>query len=136
MHRVLQRLHAAAATRRTAAQAFYRRNEIRMVTGVGLILIAATAFGAGVLASPVWQGAPLIIERTIGDDSVLYATTENHTTPTAASAKDCMFVGSRNSNTYYPPTCSFARRIAPENLRCFISAEDAEARGYVRSTGC
>lgn len=46
----------------------------------------------------------------------------------------CVFVGSRNSDKYHLPKCSWAKRIKPENRICFASAADAEARGY--HAGC
>ena len=46
----------------------------------------------------------------------------------------CLFVGSKNSTKYHSPSCSYAKRIKPENRVCFASKEDAEKRGYV--AGC
>lgn len=46
----------------------------------------------------------------------------------------CLFVGSKNSNKYHSPSCSYAKNIKPENKVCFASAEDAKARGY--QAGC
>ncbi len=54
----------------------------------------------------------------------------------SASAQDstCAFVGSRNSDKYHLPKCSWAKRIKPENRVCFTSAADAESKGY--KPGC
>ena len=49
---------------------------------------------------------------------------------------DCQFVGSAKGTKYYPPNCTYAQKIAKENLRCFTSAEDAEKQGYTRSSSC
>ena len=46
----------------------------------------------------------------------------------------CAFVGSRNSDKYHLPKCSWAKRIKPENRVCFSSAADAESKGY--GPGC
>lgn len=46
----------------------------------------------------------------------------------------CAFVGSRNSDKYHLPNCSWAKRIKPENRVCFTSAQDAESKGY--KAGC
>lgn len=46
----------------------------------------------------------------------------------------CAFVGSRNSDKYHLQKCTWAKRIKPENRVCFISAADAEAKGY--KPGC
>ncbi len=52
------------------------------------------------------------------------------------TARDCLFVGSAKGTKYYPPTCSYAKNIAKENLRCFTSAEQAQKEGYTRSQSC
>lgn len=36
----------------------------------------------------------------------------------------CLYVGSKNSDIYHKPECSFAKRILPENLMCYKSEED------------
>ncbi|MGB2791413.1 MAG: hypothetical protein IPJ67_01960 [Candidatus Moraniibacteriota bacterium] len=46
----------------------------------------------------------------------------------------CAFVGSRNSDKYHLPKCTWAKRIKAENRICFASAADAEAKGY--KPGC
>ena len=40
--------------------------------------------------------------------------------------KDCLYVGSEDSDKYHTPECKFAKKIKPENLVCFYSVEDAE----------
>lgn len=57
--------------------------------------------------------------------------------PQGAESRDneaCAFVGSRNSDKYHLPKCSWAKRIKPENRMCFASAADAESKGY--RAGC
>jgi methylphosphotriester-DNA--protein-cysteine methyltransferase len=49
---------------------------------------------------------------------------------------NCAFVGSKNSNKFYPPTCSYAKRIKPENVVCFATSQEALAQGRTASTGC
>jgi hypothetical protein len=46
------------------------------------------------------------------------------------AATDCAFVGSKNSTKYHLPTSGSAKRIKPENLVCFMSVDEAVARGY------
>ncbi len=48
----------------------------------------------------------------------------------ASTPTDCAFVGSKNSTKYHLPTSGSAKRIKPENLVCFTSADEAVARGY------
>ena len=49
--------------------------------------------------------------------------------------KDCLYVGSEDSDKYHTPGCKFAKKIKPENLVCFYSVEDAEEGGREFS-GC
>lgn len=43
------------------------------------------------------------------------------------SKNDCLYVGSKNSNTYHDPDCKFAKKIKPENLVCYKT--DLEVEG-------
>ena len=49
--------------------------------------------------------------------------------------KDCLYVGSKDSDKYHTPECKFAKKIKPENLVCFYSLEEAEEGGREFS-GC
>ncbi|MFH1376199.1 MAG: thermonuclease family protein [Candidatus Woesearchaeota archaeon] len=42
--------------------------------------------------------------------------------------KDCLYVGSKNSDKYYPPTCKWAKKIKEENKICFNSEEEVKDR--------
>lgn len=46
----------------------------------------------------------------------------------------CLYVGSKNSDKYYPPDCRYAKRIKPENLVCFKSEQEVKDR--VLGKGC
>ncbi|MDP4039072.1 MAG: hypothetical protein Q8P57_00615 [Candidatus Pacearchaeota archaeon] len=46
---------------------------------------------------------------------------------------DTLYVGSKNSDKYYGCDCHYAKRILPENLKCFSSVEEAGSAGYTRS---
>lgn len=59
---------------------------------------------------------------------------ERKTQTEGKAGENCQFVGSKNSNKYHLPSCAPAKRIKPENLRCFVSQAAAEAAGYV--PGC
>ena len=48
--------------------------------------------------------------------------------------KDCLYVGSKNSDKYYPPTCKYAKRIKPENLQCYNSEQ--EVKNLMPAKGC
>lgn len=57
-------------------------------------------------------------------------------TTNVSEEKSCQFVGSKNSNKYHLPTCRYAANIKPENKRCFVSQQEAEAAGYVTASCC
>lgn len=40
--------------------------------------------------------------------------------------EDCLYVGSKNSNTYHKPDCKFAKKIKPENLICYKSESEVK----------
>lgn len=53
--------------------------------------------------------------------------------PFASSAE---FWGSKNSNKYHHPTCTWAQKISSHNLVVFDSPEDAKQAGYVPCKIC
>ncbi len=126
---------------------FLKNNEAKIALGIGLILVAVIAFEAGVLKGRNWQQKPLVIEKP-----AIAAETQNaqntpsqasnlapeitRTTESTIAPQGCAFVGSKNSNIYHLPTCSYAKRIKPENIVCFKSAEDAVSKGYQPDKSC
>jgi hypothetical protein len=81
---------------------------------------AVATEGEGTLPAiePLSASKDVTAVKTLVGGSVFGATT------------DCVFVGSKNSTKYHLPTSGSAKRIKPENLVCFTSADDAVARGY------
>ncbi len=136
--------HFARATKR--ARVVYQRHESRIVMIVAVCSIAVVSFVMGMMTQSAQTTAPLVLDcraddvKTLRTPSFDVAQSADGSTgitkDVVAVPETCMYVGSKNSTKYYPPTCSFAKRIAPENLRCFTSDNDARAKGYVRSTGC
>jgi len=72
-------------------------------------------------------------------------TTVQPTTTTTLVSNSCVnlgcpaetkFVGSKNSDKYHDCDCSLAKKIKQENLVCFKSKEDAEAKGYKSCGTC
>ncbi len=53
-----------------------------------------------------------------------------------SAAADYKYVGSAKSNKYHYPTCTWARRIKPQNLVVFRSAGEAQEKGYVPCKVC
>jgi len=128
---------------------FLRNNETKIVLILGFILVSSLSFGAG-----FWQGkrapeSPLIIEK-----ASLSSKIEPQGPQSSSSAKDitpaqniasagnstvpqnCAYVGSKNSNKYHLPTCRWAKQIKPENLVCFKTLEEANAKGYLPDKNC
>jgi hypothetical protein len=126
---------------------FWLKYEPKIILGIGFILVAMLAFEAGALKGQNWQKDPLVIEKPVvagesqektqNSSQTLNLGLKETSTPSQASnttpsntAQNCAFVGSKNSNKYYPPSCSYAKRIKPENLVCFKDAAEAQGRGY------
>jgi len=40
--------------------------------------------------------------------------------------EDCLYVGSKNSETYHKPDCKWAKKIKPENLICYKSESEVK----------
>lgn len=132
---------------------FWREHELQFVTVIGFIAVATLSFFLGSMHGQKWQQEPLVITRAEGPPTIVLEQSTDSRGEVAGAAQhnalqvtgevvvnetaaECAYVGSKNSNKYYPPTCSFAKRVKPENLRCFTSDEDALKKGYVRSKGC
>ncbi len=127
------------------ARGVCQQHESRIVIIIAACSIAVVSFAMGMMTQSAQTTAPLIVgcraddtqldTPVPADENVAAAKGVDRSVGPVASAS-CMYVGSKKSTKYYPPTCSFAKHIAPENLRCFTSDDDARAKGYVRSTGC
>jgi len=134
---------------KTIIKKFWSRYEIKIVLVIGFILIAGLSFEVGFLKNHELKQNPLIIEKPI--ESQIASSSSNKNTPkaqklaqdtkkssseTIASNQNCAYVGSKNSNKYHLPTCSYAKRIKPENLVCFSSQDEAKSKGYVPDKHC
>lgn len=129
---------------------FWEKYEKKVVLAGGLILIAVISFEVGILQGHKFEQKTLIIEKApevmteglkTSETGVLGAESSNNTgidlkKESVANNKDCMFVGSKNSDKYHKPDCRFAKNIKPENIVCFKSEEDAKSNGYVGDKGC
>lgn len=123
---------------------FFRRERERLIVFSAVLLVGMVSFEAGFLAGGSTVALPLVIEKpaiAMAPEQGRVAGVSGEADATGAvpavtvlSGKDCAFVGSRNSTLYHLPTCASAKRIKPENIVCFVSAEDAAARGY--KPGC
>jgi hypothetical protein len=123
---------------------FFRRERERLIVFLALLLVGVVSFEAGFLAGGSSGSLPMVIEKPViamaSDQGRVAGVSgeakgpESVSTTLAISGKECSFIGSRNSTLYHLPTCASAKRIKPENIVCFVSVEDAAARGY--KPGC
>jgi len=101
---------------------------------VGIIIVASLSFVFGVLKGTGLSQEPITVMRPQSAPVVITEKCESE--DIVLKQKDCIYVGSTKGKKYYPPSCSHAKRISKENLRCFTSDEDAIGKGYERSTSC
>ena len=118
---------------------FFLKHEQKIVLIIAFCLISAISYEFGVLQGQKWQQKPLIIEKpaniseeqksaNLGNYGASGATqtfSAGSNNTAVANTTGCAYVGSKNSNKFYPPTCSYAKRIKPENVICFKNAEEA-----------
>lgn len=129
---------------------FFLAHEQKIVLIIAFCLISAISYEFGLLQGQKWQQKPLIIEKPANiseeqkssnlTNSEASGTTQTATSQVAGSntgittnMASCAYVGSKNSNKFYPPSCSYAKRIKPENVVCFKSAEEAIGQGRIES---
>lgn len=118
----------------------------KVVLGLAFFLVGILAFEAGLLQKSLGQSAPVIIRvadaiqsTNLVNNSQDTPSTEKPLTAAAITTPStvtdtCQFVGSKKSNKYHHPTSRCAKQIKSENKRCFLSVEDAVAKGYL--PGC
>jgi len=131
-------------------KAFFLANESKIVLIIGFCLVAAVSYEFGVLQGQKWQQEPLVIEKpsdtrqgqetanqgnleTPAAIKTAVASKIGAAAPTTPNTTGCVYVGSKNSDKFYLPTCSYAKRVKPENLVCFKSATEATGQGRTES---
>jgi len=130
-------------------KSFWANYEYKVVLAIGFLLVAVISFEFGYMQSKPINASPIIIEKAPVspeispeglDNDIMKSDTniaqKEATSTNSQQLTNCIYVGSKNSNKYYPPTCSYAKRIKPENLSCFKTESEATAQGRIRSTGC
>ncbi|PID52459.1 MAG: hypothetical protein CR972_02100 [Candidatus Moraniibacteriota bacterium] len=110
-------------------------HEKHVVYGGGLIVVGGLCFVFGVLQGRGLSIDPITVMYPQTEPLMLPCTTEEEGEE-ATTKKNCKYVGSIKGKKYYPPSCTYAKKIAKENLRCFISDNDAIQKGYQKSTSC
>lgn len=114
---------------------------------ISFLIVGALCFEAGLLSQVWMEKTPLAINIMESAPPNLQSAAiaekdpaktapapalNNETVPLAAA--DCPLVGSKNSDKYHIPSCSYAKRILPANRVCFSSEEEARKKGY--TAGC
>lgn len=131
------------------AKGFLLKYEYKIVLFVGFMLVSAISYEFGVLQGQKWQQKPLIIEKPSDTPAEgISGQNEPSGNPSSASGSispskeisttstskaGCAYVGSKNSDKFYLPTCSYAKRVKPENLVCFKNAQEAIGQGRTES---
>lgn len=124
---------------------FWNKYERKIILFLGISLIAVFSFEIGVLEGNKMEQKPLVVEslscenlpKIEGKKGEVLGVAESsgeQNLSNDSQSKECLFVGSKNSNKYHTPDSQWAKRIKPENLVCFKSKEEAESRGYVASS--
>ena len=111
--------------------------------------MAGLSFETGFLQGKKALQSPLVIEKAAQSPQIEPEAGQNQInakdsasaqnsvkTSSTTLPKNCAYVGSKNSNKYHLPSCQWAKRIKPENVVCFSSAEEATAKNYQPDKGC
>ena len=127
---------------------FWEEHDQRILTVLAIILTAVVSFQAGRFQQDEVNEPEIkvSIEQSGGNNPVSEKIAilgeaaerkgiEEPVVANTANEAECVLVGSKNSDKYHLPNCSYAARINPENLVCFSSKEDAGNRGY-KPAGC
>jgi hypothetical protein len=136
---------------------FLLKYETKIMLVIGFCLISAISYEFGVLQGQKWQQKPLVIEKPsdtqAGQETAnqgnlgasgavqtaqtsqmaIKTATAPSTTNSVSATGNCAYVGSKNSDKFYLPTCSYAKRVKPENLVCFKNAQEALGQGRTES---
>ena len=118
---------------------FFIQNERKIVLGLGIILVVVVSFTFGIMKGKGITQDPLVISIAEVPPVVINSNdsvSSEEKTKIGEGLTTCVYVGSKNGSKYYPPTCSYAKKINPDNLRCFSSDEDAVQKGYEKTTSC
>ena len=126
---------------------FWLAYEQKFVIAIIFCLISAISYEFGLLKGQKLQSKPLIIEKPAnipcegqtatqsdsGASGGQLATADALPKAAGAAQGKCAFVGSKNSTKFYVSTCSWAKRIKPENLACYQSEQEALSKGKTKS---
>jgi hypothetical protein len=80
--------------------------------------------------------APVNIYDTIPAENVSDDQSSSETIPSPSPDTVKQFVGSKTGTKYYPPDCGGINRIKIENRVYFATEQEAQDKGYTRTTTC
>lgn len=122
---------------------FFLKNEEKLVLFVGFSLISVISFQFGIMKGKKMHQEPFIIEKGIEDQNTAQKPVDAILEPRAndysikgtelKTKNSCAFVGSKNSDKFYAPTCQWAKRIKTENKVCYENEQEAIAKGKIKS---
>ena len=111
---------------------WFLKYEKQLLLIIGFVIIALLCFVFGLLKGAQLIQKPILVTKPLGEPVIIKEVCNEN----LLDATNCIYVGSIKGTKYYPPSCSFAKKISKENLRCFESDKDAQAKGYTRSKSC
>ena len=138
---------------------FWREHDQTILTVAALVLVAVVSFRAGETHQKSREMAEIKVNLSqnvasnpheekvmaLGEAMERKGTADNSQQPSGTPSaspdtenqnKNCVLVGSKNSNKYHQPSCKMAAKISAENRVCFSSADDAKSKGYEPAKCC
>lgn len=136
---------------------FWRKHDQKVLIILAIFLVAGVSFRAGETHKEKKEVAEIkislvdtkiatnpqeeeikVLNKALERNSVEGGATENgkKAENVAGEQKECVFVGSKNSDKYHLPSCRYAANIKESNKVCFSSLEDAAAKGYQAAKCC
>jgi hypothetical protein len=128
---------------------YWEDNEREVLFILAICLVAAVAFQTGKM-NQNFEGEDMGVKASISgpyhspqekETMVLGETVQRKQIEVESRGssltenKECVLIGSKNSDKYHEPTCRYAKNIKSENLVCFSSEEEAVSKGY-KPAGC
>lgn len=126
---------------------WFKRYQRDIAIAIGLVLVAAIAFGAGRLSAPQIVRNPIIIDEPNASTSINFYsdvsqpvvgavgdTGQSSSSTNEQNSPKGLFVASKNSKLYHWPWCAAAKKIKPENQIWFKTEAQAKAAGYSPSS--
>jgi hypothetical protein len=129
---------------------FWRSNEERILFSLAIILIAFVCFQAGITKEKTRKTEQIKVSlnnieasnprqekaMALGEAAQRKGVSENiENSNKKQENKEYQLIGSENSDKYHLPSCTWAKKIKPENRVCFESKEEARKQGY-EPAGC